>query len=235
MLTLAHFNLRTVFPRLNGKYETVLQSEHFHLQRVENEHNVYFLISDNEGNSLGGGCVEKREGDERIRGSAYTTMGRAMSTVLATLPDVETRLARLAELVEMVKQLTGLADYSDLRIAARVDGEGQVKLEMGKLSGNDTIAAASELWHVYPTFSEITVKSKYEDIQLELMAFWGIEKIQATVTLNRGDYVLSRKCKVGFAADYTAEIDAALMEFAAVAERIPHPPIPEENQNETME
>lgn len=235
MLTLAHFNLNRVYPRLDGEYVSVAKTDNFHLERIEVKQRIYFLVSDKQGNSCGGSAVEEINDPERVRGSAYGSINRAMSYVMASEVDKTTRLEKLAELVELTKLIAALDAYTDIRVHARLEpSTDKIKLEATPpVSEHPTIIRATELWHVFPNWETPTIKSKYEDITLELSSFWGIEKLGVVLKLERGEHTLTRKFQVSFDSDYEPALTTAFTEFEGVANMIPHPePDEEGDENE---
>lgn len=230
MLSLTHFNLNRVYPRLDGEYVPVANTNNFKLERIDVKDRIYFLVSDSHGNSCGGSAVEEINDAERVRGSAYGSINRAMSYVMAAHADKTTRLALLAELVELTKLIAVQDAYSDMRIHARLEpSTDKIKMEPNPpVSENPTIIRATELWHVFPNWETPTIKAKYEDITLELSSYWGIEKVGVVLKLERGDHVLTRKLQIGFDDDYEPALTTAFTEFEGVANMIPHPAPDEE-------
>lgn len=230
MLTLAHFNPSVSFPKLKGEYVQLLNTESFKLERIETKFDVYFLGSLHGKGIAGSTCQggesypEERKKDN-LR-SAYTTISRMMSYVVAMVHDTNERLGYLNELIAMTRTLNVMSDYEEPRVAARlVAVPADVKLDpRGPISNNETVIMASEIWHVHPTFSDKTAIGKYEGIDMEVTALWGIEKTRYSITLARGDYRFGTFVDVSFEEHPEAIVNAKLEEFNTIQEFIPFPP-----------
>lgn len=239
MLTLAHFNPTVTFPKLKGEYIAVIASENFKIERVVTDGTVYFLGSLN-GRGIAGGCINNNSDsypdvfkEDNMR-CGYTTVSRLLSYVMAMVHDVTERLAYLDELLELTKRLNALPDYEEPRVAARlVSSVAEIKATPhAPMSNNETVVMASEIWHIHPTFNDKLANGKYEDLNLEIMALWGIEKVRYIIGLERGDYKLGTFVDVGFEENPVDIVNAKLAEFNIIQEFVPVPPVSEESDEE---
>ncbi len=238
MLTLAHFNPTVTFPKLNGKYDDLVATEHFKIQRVVMDHTVYFLGLLNGVGVAGSSCQNNAESypkvfaEDNMR-AGYSAINHLMSYVVCMTYDVQQRIAYLGELVELTRLLNETEGYEDERVKARLVADPKdTKLSPNApISKNENIIVASELWHVNSIMSNHSASGKYEGIGLTVTALWGVEKVRYFISLERNNYKLGTFIDVGFEEHPEKAVNEKLEEFNAIQEFIPF--APEEEHEES--
>lgn len=226
-LLLNRFDLSPRFPTLRHDPKLISEVEDLRLAVSEDPNGadkVFVVIYKGQvisGVSFSEPNYPREEDNARDRrNAAYTSLSYAASYLMAATPVFADRAILVGKMVALYTMTNMHDDYNDDRITQRLQ-EDPRKAHNASDCKLDALALLSELYHVCPTFDSKGIVSQYENVKLNVLTLWGIEKIRYTLTAKGGTYTLTAHVDVGFEEDARDTVDNFMSQFEFPLQSIP--------------
>ncbi|QOC54534.1 hypothetical protein pSALSNUABM04_074 [Salmonella phage pSal-SNUABM-04] len=226
-LLLNRFDLSPRYPTLRHDPKLIAEVEDIRLAVSEDpngEDKVFVVIY--KGQVISGvsfskpGYPRDEDNQREQRNAAYTALSYASSYLMAVTPVFADRAVLVGRMVALYT-LTNMDEfYNDDRITQRLQ-EDPRKAHNASDCKLDALALLSELYHVCPTFDNNGIVAQYENVKLNVLALWGIEKIRYKLTAKGGTYELTAYVDVGFEEDSRDTVDNFMSQFEFPLQSIP--------------
>lgn len=232
-MLLKYFDLSPRFPTLRNDPKLIAQVEDLTFAVSEaGDENVFVVIRD--GKIIAGvnhqksGYPREEDNQRDYRNAGYTAISYAASYLMASTPRFCDRAIHIAHLVALFTKVNELEQFNDERVTQRLK-EDPRKATNPSDCKLDALALLSELYHVFPTFDNTGIATQYENVKLNIITYWGIEKIRYRLLAKGGTYELSAHVDIGFEEDAETAVDNFMAEFEFPLQSIP---VDKQNENE---
>lgn len=166
------------------------------------------------------GYPREEDNQREYRNAAYTAISYAASYLMSTTLLFAERAVVIGNLVALYSKVNALEKYKDDRVTQRLIDDPRKATNPSDCQ-LDALAMLSEIWHVFPTFDNTGLATQYENVKLNVVTLWGIEKFRYKLTAKGGTYELTAYVDVGFEENVEEKVNNFMADFEIPLQSIP--------------